>query len=49
MPMGMMAESDWVAAVKTLTAAKLIREAPASDFYTNDLLDPVLIRKLGAS
>jgi NitT/TauT family transport system substrate-binding protein len=43
--MGMMAEADWAAAVKTMAAVKLIKDAKASEFYTNELLDPALIRK----
>jgi NitT/TauT family transport system substrate-binding protein len=47
MPMGMMAEADWAAGIKTMASVKLIKEAKASDFYTNELLDPALIRKTG--
>jgi NitT/TauT family transport system substrate-binding protein len=45
LPMGMMAEADWAAAVKTMAGVKLIKEGKPSDFYTNDLLDPALIKK----
>lgn len=48
MPMGKMAEADWAAGVKTMASVKLIKEAKASDFYTNDLLDEALIRKIAA-
>lgn len=45
-PMGVMAEADWAAAVKTLAAVKLIRaEGKPAEYYTNDLLDPALIAK----
>jgi NitT/TauT family transport system substrate-binding protein len=47
-PMGMMAEADWSAGIKTMASVKLIKEAKASEFYTNDLLDPALIKKTGA-
>jgi NitT/TauT family transport system substrate-binding protein len=46
-PMGMMAEADWSAGIKTMVSVKLIKDAKASEFYTNDLLDPALIRKTG--
>jgi NitT/TauT family transport system substrate-binding protein len=46
-PMGMMAEADWAGGVKTMASVKLIKDAKASDFYTNDLLDQELIRKIG--
>ena len=46
-PMGMMAEADWTAGIKTMASVKLIKEAKASEFYTNDLLDPALIKKTG--
>jgi NitT/TauT family transport system substrate-binding protein len=46
-PMGIMAEADWTAGIKTMASVKLIKEAKASEFYTNDLLDPALIRKTG--
>jgi NitT/TauT family transport system substrate-binding protein len=43
--MGMMAEADWSAGIKTMASVKLIKDAKASEFYTNDLLDPALIKK----
>jgi NitT/TauT family transport system substrate-binding protein len=46
-PMGMMAEADWRAGIKTMASVKLIKEGAAADFYTNDLLDAALIRKTG--
>jgi NitT/TauT family transport system substrate-binding protein len=46
MPMGVMAEADWAAGVKTMASVKLIKDAKAADFYTNDLLDQALIRKI---
>jgi NitT/TauT family transport system substrate-binding protein len=46
-PMGMMAEADWVAGIKTMASVKLIKEDKASEFYTNDMLDPALIKKTG--
>jgi NitT/TauT family transport system substrate-binding protein len=46
-PMGVMAEADWSAGVKTMASVKLIKDAKASDFYTNDLLDRALIAKIG--
>jgi NitT/TauT family transport system substrate-binding protein len=45
MPAGMMADADWVEGVKTMASVKLIKDAKASEFYTNELLDPALIRK----
>jgi NitT/TauT family transport system substrate-binding protein len=45
LPMGVMAEADWAAAVKTMASVKLIKDAKASEFYTNELLDPALIKK----
>jgi hypothetical protein len=42
-----MAEADWAAGVKTMAGVKLIKDAKPSEFYTNDLLDVALIRKLG--
>jgi NitT/TauT family transport system substrate-binding protein len=47
LPMGVMAEADWAAAVKTMASVKLIKEGKASDFFTNDLLDRDLIQKTG--
>jgi NitT/TauT family transport system substrate-binding protein len=47
MSMGMMAHSDWVAGIKTMASVKLIKDANATDFYTNDLLDSALIKKTG--
>ena len=46
-PMGVMAEADWVAGIKTMASVKLIKEGKASDFYTNNMLDPALIKKIG--
>jgi NitT/TauT family transport system substrate-binding protein len=46
-PMGMMAEADWSAGIKTMASVKLIKDAKASEFYTNDLLDAALIKKTG--
>src|SRR5688572_25108024 len=46
-PMGMMAEGDWAGGVKTMASVKLIKDAKASDFYTNELLDRELIKKIG--
>jgi NitT/TauT family transport system substrate-binding protein len=48
-PMGVMAEADWNAGIKTMASVKLIKEGKASEFYTNDMLDQALIRKVGAS
>jgi len=48
-PMGVMAEADWTAGIKTMASVKLIKEGKAADFYTNDLLDPALIRKTGGN
>ncbi len=45
MPIGMMADADWAQGIKTMASVKLIKGAPSSEFYTNDLLDPALIRK----
>jgi NitT/TauT family transport system substrate-binding protein len=47
MPMGLTAENDIAAAIKTMVAVKLIKGGKPSDYYTNDLLDSALIRKLG--
>ncbi len=46
MPVGMMADADWAEGVKTMASVKLIKDAKASEFYTNSLLDPALIRKI---
>ena len=46
-PMGVMAEADWVAGIKTMASVKLIKEGSAADFYTNEMLDLALIRKIG--
>ena len=48
MPMGVMADADWVAGIKTMTSVKLIKQAKSTEFYTNDMLDPALIKKIGA-
>lgn len=46
MPMGVMAEADWVAGIKTMASVNLIKSAPSAEFYTNDMLDQGLIRKI---
>jgi NitT/TauT family transport system substrate-binding protein len=46
MPMGVMADADWVAGIKTMASVNLIKQAPAADFYTNDMLDRALIAKI---
>jgi NitT/TauT family transport system substrate-binding protein len=46
LPMGVMADADWVAGIKTMASVKLIKDAPAAGFYTNDLLDRALIAKI---
>jgi NitT/TauT family transport system substrate-binding protein len=46
MPMGVMAEADWAAGIKTMASVNLIKSAPSAEFYTNDLLDQALIRKI---
>jgi NitT/TauT family transport system substrate-binding protein len=46
MPAGMMADADWAEGVKTMASVHLIKDAKASEFYTNALLDPALIRKI---
>jgi NitT/TauT family transport system substrate-binding protein len=47
-PPGWMAESDWAAAVKTLASAQLIKGgAPASEYFTNQLLDQRVIAEVG--
>jgi NitT/TauT family transport system substrate-binding protein len=48
MPMGVMADADWVAGIKTMASVNLIKSAPSTEFYTNDMLDRGLIRKIGA-
>lgn len=48
MPMGVMADADWTAGIKTMASVKLIKEAKSSELYTNDMLDPALIKKIGA-
>jgi hypothetical protein len=40
-----MADADWAEGVKTMASVKLIKDAKTSEFYTNELLDPALIRK----
>jgi NitT/TauT family transport system substrate-binding protein len=47
LPMGVMADADWVAGIKTMASVNLIKSAPSSSFYTNDMLDQALIRKIG--
>ncbi|HUQ76042.1 MAG TPA: ABC transporter substrate-binding protein [Burkholderiales bacterium] len=46
LPMGVMADADWAAGIKTMAAVSLIKDAPASGFYTNDMLDRALIAKI---
>lgn len=46
LPMGVMSEADWAAGIKTMAAVNLIKDAPASGFYTNDMLDRALIAKI---
>jgi NitT/TauT family transport system substrate-binding protein len=46
LPMGVMADADWVAGIKTMASVNLIKDAPAADFYTNDMLDRSLIAKI---
>ncbi len=48
LPMGVMADADWVAGIKTMASVSLIKNAPSAGFYTNDMLDQALIRKIGA-
>jgi NitT/TauT family transport system substrate-binding protein len=47
-PMGVMAEADWIAGIKTMASVKLIKEGKAAEFYTNDMLDQGLIKKTAA-
>lgn len=47
LPMGVMTEPDWAAGIKTMASVNLIKSAPPSHFYTNDMLDQELIRKIG--
>ena len=44
--MGVMADADWSAGIKTMASVKLIKDAPAKEFYTNDMLDRALIAKI---
>ncbi len=44
--MGVMADADWVAGIKTMASVNLIKNAPAAGFYTNDMLDQALIAKI---
>ena len=46
LPMGVMADADWVAGIKTMASVNLIKDAPAANFYTNDMLDRALIEKI---
>jgi NitT/TauT family transport system substrate-binding protein len=46
MPMGVMADADWAAGIKTMASVNLIKSAPSAEFYTNDMLDQALIRKI---
>lgn len=45
LPIGMMADADWLQGIATMASVKLIKKAPSSQFYTNDLLDRALIKK----
>ncbi|TAK81616.1 MAG: hypothetical protein EPO20_26355 [Betaproteobacteria bacterium] len=47
LPMGVMADADWVAGIKTMSSVNLIKNAPSATFYTNDMLDRALIQKIG--
>ena len=47
LPMGVMADADWIEGIRTMASVKLIKDAPSSQFYTNDLLDTALIREIG--
>ena len=42
---GVMADADWDAAVKTLASVKLIQGGKAADFFTNQMIDPALVKK----
>ena len=44
-PIGIMVERDWEVAIKTMADAKLVKGGKASDFFTNSLLDPALMKK----
>jgi NitT/TauT family transport system substrate-binding protein len=46
LPMGVMADADWVAGIRTMASVNLIKDAPAAGFYTNDMLDRALIAKI---
>ena len=46
MPVGFMADADMAMGIKTLTDGKLISGGKSADFYTNDLLDPALIKRI---
>jgi NitT/TauT family transport system substrate-binding protein len=49
LPIGMQTESDWAAAIAILEKAKLIAPgSKASDYFTNDFLDPKTIASIGA-
>lgn len=45
MTTGLMADSDWDAAVKTLVSGKLIQGGKAADFYAKEMIDPALVKK----
>jgi NitT/TauT family transport system substrate-binding protein len=45
MTTGLMADSDWDAAVKTLVSGKLIQGGKGTDFYAKDMIDPALVKK----
>lgn len=48
-PMGIMADSDWQGALKTLGDARLLkRPEPADHYFTNALLDRATIERIGA-
>lgn len=46
LPMGVMADADWVAGIKTMSSVNLIKNSPSKEFYTNDMLDRALIKKV---
>jgi NitT/TauT family transport system substrate-binding protein len=48
-PMGVQAESDWADAIGTMEKAKAIEAgSKAKDYFTNDYLDPAVIKSFGA-
>lgn len=47
-PIGVMVESDWAAAARTLAAGQLIKSGTKpAEFFTNDLLDEAVIARVG--